>query len=154
MVQHGHATAICMWCVYMCHRTLGDILGLAQHAEEKVVIFKFVQVFPSNYFFSYMKKLLLCLNDEGFMQLSFHGGGDQKEEHSQPLVHTQLLPSLGSGFLSVFCRTLVCSRCINRHTHLASGPPAVHKDKMKGTNEPHCILCGMLVGLGVGRTIL
>lgn len=26
-------------------------MGLAQHAEKKVEIFKFVQVFPSNFFF-------------------------------------------------------------------------------------------------------
>lgn len=79
-------------------------MGLAQHAEKKVEIFKFVQVFPSNFFFfffSYMKQLLLCLNDKGFMQFSLHGGGDQKEGHPQLLVQTQLLPSLGPSFLYV-----------------------------------------------------
>lgn len=38
--------------------------------------------------------------------------------------------------------------------HLIAGPSAVFKDKMKGTNEAHCILCGVLVRLGVRRTIL
>lgn len=39
------------WRVCMCGRTLGGIMGLAQHAEKKVVIFKIVQVFPSNFSF-------------------------------------------------------------------------------------------------------
>lgn len=75
-------------------------MGLAQRAEKKVEISKFAQVFPRifSFFSSYMKRYLLSLNDEGFMQISLHGGGDQKD----PLlmVQTQLLPSLGSDFLS------------------------------------------------------
>lgn len=62
-------------------------------------------------------------------------------------------PAWGPAF-SMFCRTLVCSRRISRTDPSSSWPPAVHKDKMKGANEPHCILSGMLVGLGIRRTIL
>lgn len=75
-------------CVCMFGRTLEGIMVLTKHAEKKVEILRFVQVFPSNFFFSYIKKLLLCLNDEGFMQLFLRGGGDQKEEHPQLLVQT------------------------------------------------------------------
>lgn len=54
IIQHMHATTTCMCshgtCMCIFGQTLGGIMGLAQHAEKKVEIFKFVQVFPSNFF--------------------------------------------------------------------------------------------------------
>lgn len=97
-------------------------MGLAQRAEKKVEISKFAQVFPRifSFFFSYMKRCLLSLNDEGFMQISLHGGGDQKDP--QLIVQTQLLPSLGSGFLSVLQDLGVFQIHQQAQTHSAAGP--------------------------------
>lgn len=54
MIRYVHATAhlyVQPWCVCVFGRTLGGVMSLAQHAEKKVIIFKFVKVFCSNFFF-------------------------------------------------------------------------------------------------------
>lgn len=100
-----------------------------------------------------MKKLPLCLNGEKFVQLSLCRGDGHEEEHPQLLVQTQLLPSLSSSSLSVYQDCGVSQTPEQAQRHLVAGLSALCKDRMEGPNGAHCILSGMLDGLGARRSV-